>query len=89
MRTESDKPFGHTSMRKFNVGDLVSWKEIGAPVSCMGIIKELYNKQEGSRNVAYAKLLLQKSDTKEDFFCEEEVLIMKLKLLSKHKKETN
>ena len=89
MHIELDKPFGYASIGNFSVGDLVSWKEIGAPISCIGVIKKLYKRQEGGRDVAYAKLLLQNNNKKEDFFCEEEVLIMKLNLLSKHKKETN
>ncbi len=89
MDDKLNKPLGHTSIGKFNVGDLVTWKEIGATVFCMGVIKKLYFKKEGGREVVYAKLLLQNSNKKEDFFCEDEVLIMKLKLLSKHEKQTN
>ncbi len=89
MGNKLDRPLGHTSVSKFDVGDLVTWKEIGATVSCIGIIKKLYFKREGGRDVVYAKLLLQSTDKREDFFCEDEVLIMKLKLLSKHEKQTN
>ena len=66
-----------------DVGDLVTWKDLG-PESYKkyGIIREMYTKIKGSRPVAYARVFLLKKDS----FTEQEVLIIRLKLLSKRDK---
>jgi len=66
-----------------DIGDLVTWKDLNPESSKnYGVIKEMYVKIKGSRPVAYARVFLLKKDS----FTEQEVLIIRLKLLSKRDK---
>tara|TARA_R100000008_G_scaffold78745_1_gene59888 strand:- start:2096 stop:2362 length:267 start_codon:yes stop_codon:yes gene_type:complete len=65
------------------IGDLVTWKDLGKhSKNNYGIIKEFYTKIKGSRPVAYARVFFLQGDG----YSEQEVLIIRLKLLSKRKK---
>ena len=67
-----------------DIGDLVTWKDLGKVTKRKyGVIKEMYTKIKGSRPVAYARVFLLKNDG----FTEQEVLIIRLKLLSKREKD--
>ncbi len=70
-------------VKDFNIGDLVTWKELANSDKKYGIVKEIYTKIKGSRPVAYARVFL----ISEDAFSDDEVLIIRLNLLSKHKKD--
>jgi uncharacterized protein YijF (DUF1287 family) len=70
-------------IKDFDVGDLVTWKELANSNKKCGIIKELYTKIKGTRPVAYARVFLIGDDAS----CDDEVLIIRLKLLSKHGKD--
>ena len=69
-------------VKDFNIGDLVTWKELANSDKKYGIVKEIYTKIRGTRPVAYARVFLLNNEP----FIEEEVLIIRLKLLSKRQK---
>ncbi len=74
--------FGSSALSDFAIGDLVTWKKLGNS-SKFGIIKEVYLRNIGGRPVAYARVFLLHDSEKIAHLCEEEVIIMNLKLLSK------
>ena len=80
---ESKSALGIQFIKDFSVGDLVTWKELANSNKKCGIIKEIYTKIKGSRPVAYARVFL----ISDDIFSDDEVLIIMLNLLSKHKKD--
>ena len=83
--TETNKTnaLGFKFAKQLNIGDLVTWKDLGnSAKKKFGIIKDIYTKTRGSRPVAYARVFLLNNET----FIEEEVLIIRLKLLSKREK---
>ena len=83
--TGTNKPnaLGFKFAKQLNIGDLVTWKDLGKESKKkFGVIKEIYTKIRGSRPVAYARVFLLNNET----FIQEEVLIIRLKLLSKRQK---
>ena len=81
--TEKPKALGFKFAKQLNIGDLVTWKDLGKESKKkFGVIKEIYTKIRGTRPVAYARVFLLNNEP----FIEEEVLIIRLKLLSKRQK---
>lgn len=78
---KKEKGLGCSIASQFKVGDLVAWKELSEAAKA-GIIKEIFYKQQGGRPVAYARVFLVKDNKKNGPLREEEVIIVKLKLLS-------
>ena len=80
---KDEKALGIKFGADLDIGDLVTWKDLGKhSKKKYGVIKEFYTKMKGTRPVAYARVFL----LKETGFNEEEVLIIRLKLLSKRGK---
>ncbi len=80
---KKENALGFKFAEQLNVGDLVTWKDLGKhSKKKFGIIKDLYTTIKGTRPVAYARVFLLNNET----FVEEEVLIIRLKLLSKREK---
>ena len=80
---KKEKALGIKFGDDLSIGDLVTWKDLGKhSKKKYGVIKEFYTKIKGTRPVAYARVFL----LKEAGFNEEEVLIIRLKLLSKREK---
>ena len=77
---EINKALGITFTENFDVGDLVKWKDLANDNENFGIIQDIYVKIKGTRPVAYARVFLINNDS----FCQKEVFIIRLKLLSKH-----
>tara|TARA_R100000008_G_scaffold67249_1_gene44311 strand:- start:1013 stop:1300 length:288 start_codon:yes stop_codon:yes gene_type:complete len=75
------KGLGCNTISQFKVGDLVAWKELSEDCKA-GVIKEIYYKEQGGRPVAYARVFLVKDGRKSGPLREEEVIIVKLNLLS-------
>jgi|TARA_S200000501_G_C20556461_1_gene626839 hypothetical protein len=78
------KGLGCNIALQFEVGDLVAWKDLSEAAKA-GIIKEIYYKQQGGRPVAYARVFLVKGCKKNSPLRVEEVIIIKLRLLSERK----
>ena len=80
---EKNNALGIRFSDDLDIGDLVTWKDLGAnSKKKYGVIKKIYTKIRGTRAVAYARVFLLKNDG----FTEQEVLIIRLKLLSKREK---
>jgi len=75
------KGLGCSLAAKFRIGDLVAWKDLSEATKA-GIVKDIYYKEQGGRPVAYARVFLVKDGKKNGPLREEEVIIIKLKLLS-------
>ena len=72
-----------TCLNAAGVKETAPPKELANSNKKCGIIKEIYTKIKGSRPVAYARVFL----ISDDIFSDDEVLIIRLNLLSKHKKD--
>ena len=79
---KKNESLGHSATKKLGIGDLVAWKELSGS-SKLGIIKEIYTKVQGGRPVAYARVFLVKDDKKQSLLHEEDIIIIKLRLVSK------
>jgi hypothetical protein len=79
---KKNESLGYSVAKKFGVGDLVTWKDLAGPQK-IGIIKEIHTKIQGGRPVAYARVFLLKDDKKQSFLHEEDIIIIKLRLVSK------
>tara|TARA_B100000427_G_C15381369_1_gene539055 strand:- start:325 stop:576 length:252 start_codon:yes stop_codon:yes gene_type:complete len=79
---KKNESLGHSATKKFGIGDLVTWKDLSGPQK-LGIIKEIYTKMQGGRPVAYARVFLVKDDKKQSLLHEEDIIIIKLRLVSK------
>ena len=79
---KKNESLGHRAAKKLGIGDLVAWKELSGS-SKLGIIKEIYTKVQGGRPVAYARVFLVKDDKKQSLLHEEDIIIIKLRLVSK------
>ena len=51
----SNRPFGYEYRDLFNIGDLVSWKNLGKKEN-YGIILKIFEKKMGNRNILVAKI---------------------------------
>ncbi len=82
-KMKRNESLGYSAIKQFDIGDLVGWTDLAGPQK-LGIIKEIYNKMQGGRPVVYARVFLIKDDKKQTLLREEEIIIIKLKLVSKH-----
>ena len=52
------RSLGMNTSKKFEIGDLVSWKVLGSgKKKDFGIIVEIYKSKTGGRNIVYAKVV--------------------------------
>lgn len=80
--------FGYTQYKKLNIGDLVSWSELGAynkivipeKIKKFGIISQLLIVHRGDRKVAVARVI-----TLDDSPREKEILVISLEIVNKTK----
>ncbi|HAW78528.1 MAG TPA: hypothetical protein DCX27_01655 [Balneola sp.] len=68
-----DDSFG--KINKFNVGDIVSWSNIG--VKSTGVISDIYFSMVGGRNVAFAKIYGFKDKVEHVVICLNLILVSK------------
>ena len=81
-KIKTEKPLGYSVRSKFNAGDLVAWKNLSS-MTKLGLIKEIYCKEQGGRPVVFARVFLVKDGKKNLPLCEEEIIIIRLRLVSK------
>jgi len=80
--------FGYTQYKKLNIGDLVSWSELGEynkivspeKIKKFGIISQLLIVHRGDRKVAVAKVIPLNDSQRE-----KEVLVISLEIVNKTK----
>lgn len=84
---DSDNTFGGSLIKKFNIGDLVSWTELQhytdqEKCKKLGVISEIKNVIRSERPVAIAKILdLERAK-------EKEIMLISLTLVSKAKENS-
>tara|TARA_R110002074_G_scaffold8656_5_gene35254 strand:+ start:1708 stop:1965 length:258 start_codon:yes stop_codon:yes gene_type:complete len=76
------RSLGMNTSKKFEIGDLVSWKLLGADKKKdFGIIVEIYKTQGGGRDIIYAKVVGFRNNASIS------LPIMSLKRVSKREKD--
>ena len=78
MLTIDNTSFG--KINKFNVGDIVSWSNIGEKMT--GVVSDIYFSVVGGRDVAFAKIYGFKDKIEHTIIC------LNLKLVSKNNSKT-
>lgn len=64
MIEEKWRSLGTKTSKKFEIGDLVSWKLLGTDKKKdFGIIVEIFKSEEGGRNIVFAKVVQFKDNT--------------------------